>query len=81
MEGRTDVMVTIDRADGPGYEISYGLAPLDKIANVEHVLPETYINAEGNGVTDAFITYARPLIGEPLPPYARLAMHPVPKRA
>ena len=81
IEGETDAMVTIDRADGPGYQISYGLAPLDKIANVEHVLPDAYINAKGNGVAEAFLAYARPLIGEPLAPYARLAMHPVAKRA
>jgi len=30
-------------------------------------------------VTEAFLTYARPLIGGPLPSYGRLAMHPVPR--
>ncbi|MCD6301997.1 MAG: 6-phosphofructokinase [Anaerolineae bacterium] len=81
MDEQTGVMVTLDRAPGPTYEISYGLAPLDKIANVEHKLPDTYINDAGNGVTEAFVEYAQPLIGDPLPPYARLSMHAVPKRS
>ncbi len=81
MDEQTGVMVTLDRAPGPTYEISYGLAPLDKIANVEHKLPDTYINDAGNGVTEAFVEYAQPLIGDPLPPYVRLSMHAVPKRS
>ncbi|MGC9359076.1 MAG: 6-phosphofructokinase [Anaerolineae bacterium] len=81
MEGKTGVMVTLDRAEGPDYQISYGLASLDRIANVEHTLPDAYINDAGNGVTEAFVEYARPLIGDPLPPYAKLSMHPVPKKA
>ena len=80
MEGKTGVMVTLDRAEGPDYRISYGLASLDRIANVEHTLPKAYINDAGNGVTEAFVEYAKPLIGDPLPPYARLSMHPVPKK-
>lgn len=29
----------------------------------ERVMPEEYINAEGNGVTEAFTEWCRPLIG------------------
>ena len=32
------------------------------IANKEKTLPENFINARGNDVTNAFINYARPLI-------------------
>jgi ATP-dependent phosphofructokinase / diphosphate-dependent phosphofructokinase len=80
MEGETSAMVTLDRAEGPDYAISYGLASLDRIANVEHTLPDAYINDAGNGVTEAFVEYAKPLIGDPLLPYARLSMQPVPKK-
>jgi len=80
VQGTSDRMIALERQPGPEYAITYGTAPLSEVANAEHTLPREYINADGNGVTDAFIAYARPLIGEPLQPYARLAQHPVPKR-
>jgi 6-phosphofructokinase len=77
--GHTDQMVTLIRLPGPRYAVETGLAPLSEIANVEHKLPSAYINVEGNGVTEAFVEYVRPLIGGPLAPYARLARHMVPR--
>jgi 6-phosphofructokinase 1 len=56
------------------------LAPLTTIANDEKTLPDEYINREGNFVTEAFLEYARPLIGEPLPTYVRLQKVPVERR-
>ena len=63
-------MVTMTRANEPAYRIVYGTAPVCEIANqVKHV-PDEYINAEANGVTDACIAYLRPLIcGEVAPLY------------
>ncbi len=78
--GDTDKMVAIIRRPGSEYAVDYELAALDRAANVEHFVPAEYINAQGNGVTEAFLDYCRPLIGGPLPRYARLAMHPLPKR-
>jgi len=78
--GQNDVMITLVREPGPEYRCGTGIAPLHQVANVEHMLPPEYINDAGNGVTAAFVEYARPLIGGPLAPYARLALHPVPKR-
>ena len=80
LAGVSDRMVTLERQPGPEYAVTTGLAPLAEVANAEHTLPREYINEAGNGVTEAFLEYARPLIGEPLSPYARLAKHPVPKR-
>jgi len=80
LRGVSDKMITLVREPGPEYRCTTGLADLDVVANAEHYLPREYVNAAGNGVTDAFIEYARPLIGEPLPRYARLAKHLVPKR-
>jgi 6-phosphofructokinase 1 len=47
------------------------LIELAKVANVENVLPDNYINAEGNDVTDAFVEYCKPLIGGELEDYFR----------
>ena len=51
-----------------------------KVANALKTLPDEYVNAEGNFVTEAFLEYARPLIGSPLPTYARLRQVRVEKR-
>ena len=72
-------MVTLDRQPGPEYAVETGLAPLDQVANAERLVPDAFINAQGNGVTPAFVDYARPLIGGPLSPFARLGMHRVAK--
>lgn len=48
-----------------GYEpFATEIVPVDikGIANAEHKVPDEYINAEGNDITDEFITYALPLI-------------------
>jgi 6-phosphofructokinase len=81
MAGESDKMVTLVRLPGPEYEVQTGLAPLIKVANIERKLPSEFLNKRGNGVTDAFLEYARPLIGGPLIRYARLEKHPVPKRS
>ncbi|MFP3897638.1 MAG: 6-phosphofructokinase [Anaerolineales bacterium] len=81
LAGETDKMVTLVRQPGPEYEIEIGLADLDEVANKERLVPDEFIDEEGNFVTEAFLDYARPLIGPPLAPYARLDKHPVPKRA
>lgn len=46
------------------YAIEYFLTPLDTVARKAKEMPAKYINKEGNGVTPAFLEYARPLIGE-----------------
>jgi 6-phosphofructokinase 1 len=77
--GKSDVMVTLERKPGDVYRAETGSEPLDKIANAEKLLPDEYIAAEGNDVTDAFVDYALPLIGGPLPPVGRLARYPASK--
>jgi 6-phosphofructokinase len=46
------------------YAIEYFLTPLNTVARLAKEMPAKYINKEGNGVTPAFLEYARPLIGE-----------------
>ncbi len=54
------------------YAVSYELVPLERIAAKTRHLPDEHLNAEGNGVTSAFLAYARPLLGSDVPTTARL---------
>jgi 6-phosphofructokinase len=78
--GHTGVMITLVREPGPEYHCRTEIGSLAHIANAERMLPREFMNEAGNDVTQAFLDYARPLIGGPLLRYARLAKHPVPKR-
>ena len=75
LSGKSDVMVTLERQPGAVYRCGTGAAPLSEIANAEKLLPDAYIAAEGNDVTDAFVDYALPLIGGTLPPIGRLSRY------
>ena len=72
LDGETDKMVTLVRHDEPVYHCSTGLAELDKVANVQRLLPDEYLNQNKTMVTPAFYHYALPLIGEPLTQHAQL---------
>ncbi len=61
---RTGYMATIVRVPGPTYNVSYGKARLEDMANSERVFPTEWIAPSGIDVTDEFLNYARPLIGE-----------------
>ena len=90
IDGVTGKMVSLVRAGGEGeYRCTTGLADLAAVANAVKPLPAEFINESGNGVTEAFCRYARPLIAgraelemgpDGLPVYARLARHMVEKR-
>jgi len=77
VHGQSDVMITLVRRPGADYFCETGTAPLAEVANAEKLLPAEYIAPTGDDVMPAFIDYARPLIGEPLPPLGRLAKYPV----
>lgn len=62
--------ISIVRQPGEDYQITYAVSPLAAVAKHTRELPDAYINAEGNNVTDAFLDYARPIIGA-LPETAR----------
>ena len=72
LAGETDKMVVLVRQDEPEYRCTTGLAALSEVANVQRLLPEAYLDASATMVTPAFLDYALPLIGEPLPIYPRL---------
>lgn len=77
VDGKSDYMVTLIREPGKEYRCSTGLVELDKVALGTKKVPDEYINESGNFVTEAFIDYVRPLIGDPLPKYVRLKKIPV----
>jgi 6-phosphofructokinase 1 len=70
--GLTDQMVTLRRRDGVSYGCDTGLTGLEQVANRQRPLPQEFVTANGRGVTAAFRRYAVPLLGDPLPPPARL---------
>ena len=55
------------------YASEYRLSPLEQIAGKTKVMPDEFIAASANGVTQAFHTYLAPLLGSDLPVAARLA--------
>ena len=60
------------------YSVSYDLVPLESVAGKTRVMPDEFINAEGDGVTTAFYNYCRPLIGSSVPEPHRLRAPRVP---
>ena len=62
LAGENGKMVTLVRESGDTYRCTTGLAPLSDVANGEKCVPRDYINAEGNGVTQAMLDYVRPLV-------------------
>ncbi|MEO8127851.1 MAG: diphosphate--fructose-6-phosphate 1-phosphotransferase [Bryobacteraceae bacterium] len=71
LEGRTGVAVTLLREAGQQYQVSTGLAPLEKVASRERLFPGEWRNAAGTDVAPAFQDYASPLVGT-IPHYAHL---------
>ncbi len=61
-EGSTGVMAVIDRVSDDPYQSATGVYDVHRIANDEKVVPREWINADGDGVTEAFVDYVRPLI-------------------
>ena len=67
MEEGTGWMATILRKSDASYKAVYSKVPLDIIANSERFIPNEWITKDGLDVTDDFINYAMPLIGDGWP--------------
>jgi 6-phosphofructokinase 1 len=50
--------------EGDNYGVEYFRTDLSNVAEHTKSVPDEYINADGNGMTDAFIEYAKPLVGK-----------------
>jgi len=61
--------------NGKDYAVELFRTELKNVAEKTKSMPDEFINAEGNGITDAFIEYALPLTGE-LPETEYLGNHP-----
>jgi 6-phosphofructokinase len=57
-------MATILREPGAVYKVRYDKVPLELMANSERFFPKQWIAPSKIDVTDDFIAYAKPLIGE-----------------
>lgn len=60
-------MATILRDPGFIYNVRYDKVPLEKVALSERTFPEKWISESRFDVTDEFLAYVRPLIGEDWP--------------
>lgn len=61
-EGDSGVMVVIERVSDDPYQSTTSVYDVHRIANAEKVVPREWINKEGDGVTEEFLDYVRPLI-------------------
>ena len=68
LRGTSGKMVGIKRVSNDPYKSSYFTIEIEKVMMEEKVMPREYINETGNGVTEKYIEWLRPLIGEGLTP-------------
>ncbi len=83
-------MATILRDRGQaGYRVHYDRVPLERVANSERRFPADWISPSRTDVTDEFLEYAIPLVGEDwvsvplvrgLPRFARIARQFAPRK-
>ena len=70
LEGKTSLMVTIERENGEKCKWFLGEASLEKVANMEKKMPRNFITKDGFGITKKAKDYLKPLIiGEDFPPF------------
>lgn len=66
IEGKTGVMVGFERIPGENYQCKTILIPIHEVMLHERVMPGSYISARGNDVTDEFVKWCKPLVGDGL---------------
>ena len=67
VEEGSGYMATILREPGPVYRVHYDKVPLEAVANSERTFPAAWVAPSRTDVTDDFVRYARPLIGDDWP--------------
>lgn len=67
LSGTTGKMVAFRRVCDRPYRAEAFLVDIDQVMMTERTVPDSYINARGNGVTEAFMDWCRPLLGADLP--------------
>ncbi len=71
-EGKTGLMVSLEREGGPHYRCYLSTVKLKDVAVRSKPMPDEFIDESGMFVTQAFIDYLKPLVG-PMPEMARLS--------
>jgi 6-phosphofructokinase len=62
--GESGFMSTILRTPGPKYGVTFDKVPLPEVANSERTFPDKWITGNGTDVSDEFIAYCKPLVGD-----------------
>ena len=75
--GKGDGTVTMHRIGN--YDVEYRFTKLEEVAGKTKVMDDSMIAANNCDVTEAFLQYARPLIGSNMPTASRLRPNPVAK--
>lgn len=70
-EGASGIMISIHRVSSSPYKVKLKTVSLDEVAVHIKPMDDKYINALGNFVTNEYIEYIKPLVGE-LPRYSEL---------
>ena len=62
--GSSGLMVTIARVSNDPYRVELETAPLSEVAVNSRPMPRQYISSSESFVTEEFLDYLRPLVGE-----------------
>jgi 6-phosphofructokinase len=80
LDGEPNGSIAIRRKPGRKYAIALERVPLRSVARDAREMPREFMNRAGNDVTQAFLDYARPIVG-PLPAIGRFKGVKVPRVA
>ncbi len=75
VKGKSGLMMTLERTSGNRYSCKVGEAPLERVAKAEKFLPPGFINKRGNYVTEAFLRYCRPIVGDSIRSFPDLSKY------
>jgi 6-phosphofructokinase 1 len=70
LKGVTGKMVAFERVSNEPYKVETKEIPIEEVMMYEKTMPEKYIDKENQDVTQDFIDYCKPLIGEGIKDYA-----------
>lgn len=77
VEGKNGVMVGFRRLPGEEYRAETILIPIEEVMLHERTMPKEFIAENGHDVTQAFIDWCRPLLGEPVRKYVTFKNKPL----
>jgi 6-phosphofructokinase 1 len=72
--------IAIKRKPGKTYKVYFERVSLRSVAKETRHMPDKFISKDGNDVTQAFLDYAKPIVG-PLSPIGRFKGFPVAQKA